>query len=357
MRRFLPALTVLAFALAGHAPARAQQLEALEREIVGLFERAAPSVVAISLRRDTGGARTSERLRAGDGAGSGIVWDTAGHIVTNAHVLEGLAEGRILSVTFDGTRRLPASVVGMAPEVDLAVIRLDRADAPLQPIARGASDGLRVGQLVFAIGNPFGLDRSLSQGIISALGRKLPTVAGREVAGVIQTDAAINPGNSGGPLLDARGRLIGVNTAILSRSGTSAGVGFSVPVDTVNRIVPALIKDGRVPRPGIGVIIASEDEAEKLGADGAVVVQIAPNTPAERAGLKAIDPETKRVGDVISSIDGMRVRNVPDLADAFGRAGVGNRATLEVKRDGQTLRFAVEVIDLNPPGPMVPRRP
>ncbi|MBI3507838.1 MAG: trypsin-like peptidase domain-containing protein [Proteobacteria bacterium] len=355
MTRRILILLALAAAFAGPAPVQAQQLDALEREIVGLFERAAPSVVSVSLRRDVGGARTSERLRAGDGAGSGFVWDTAGHIVTNAHVLEGLAEGRILSVSFDGVRRLPASVVGMAPEVDLAVIRLDKADAPLKPVARGTSADLKVGQLVFAIGNPFGLDRSLSQGIISALDRKLPTVAGREVAGVIQTDAAINPGNSGGPLLDARGRLIGVNTAILSRSGTSAGVGFSVPVDTVTRIVPVLIRDGRVPRPGIGVVIATEDEAEKMGADGAVVVQIAPNTPAARAGLRPVDPETKKGGDVIASIDGRRVRNVPDLADAFGRAGVGNRATLEVKRDGQTLRVAVEVIDLNPPGPMVPQ--
>ena len=345
----------LAIALLAPPPAGAQSLEALEREIVGLFERAAPSVVAISLRQDNAAARIGDRMRSGDGAGSGIVWDTAGHIVTNAHVLEGLSEGRVLSVTFDGVKRLPASVVGMAPEVDLAVIRLDRADEPLRPIARGTSTDLRVGQLVFAIGNPFGLDRSLTQGIISALDRKLPTVAGREVAGVIQTDAAINPGNSGGPLLDARGRLIGVNTAILSRSGTSAGVGFSVPVDTVNRIVPALIRDGRVPRPGIGVIIASEDEAERLGVDGAVVLQIAPNTPAARAGLRPVDPETRKLGDVIASIDGMRVRNVPDLAVALGRAGVGNRATLEVRRDGQTLRLAVDVIDLNPPGPMVPR--
>ncbi len=349
------ALAALCLALLAPAAARAQALEALEREIVGLFERAAPSVVAISLRRDGGPARASDRPRAGDGAGSGFVWDTAGHIVTNAHVLEGMAEGRVLSVTFDGTKRLPASVVGMAPEVDLAVIRLDRADEPLRPVARGTSADLKVGQLVFAIGNPFGLDRSLTQGIISALDRKLPTVAGREVAGVIQTDAAINPGNSGGPLLDARGRLIGVNTAILSRSGTSAGVGFSVPVDTVNRIVPALIRDGRVPRPGIGVVIASEEEAERMGVDGAIVLQIAPNTPAARAGLRPVDPESKKLGDVIASIDGMRVRNVPDLAVALGRAGVGNRATLEVRRDGQTLRLAVDVIDLNPPGPMVPR--
>ncbi|MBL8805557.1 MAG: trypsin-like peptidase domain-containing protein [Rhodospirillales bacterium] len=338
------------------APAGAQALEGLEREIVGLFERASPSVVSISLRREGPQALTSERPRPGDAAGSGIVWDTSGHIVTNAHVLETMAEGRVLAVSFDGMKRLPARVIGMAPEADLAVIRLEVADRPLVPIARGTSAGLRVGQLVFAIGNPFGLDRSLSQGIISALDRKLPTVAGREVAGVIQTDAAINPGNSGGPLLDARGRLIGVNTAILSRSGTSAGIGFSVPVDTVARIVPALIRDGRVPRPGIGVVIAGEDEAEKLGADGVVVLQVAPNTPAARAGLKPLDPESRRLGDVIAAIDGMRVRNVPDLAVAFGRTGVGNRATLEVHRDGQRMMVPVEVIDLNPPGPILPAR-
>lgn len=352
----LAAFALVAFLAAAPAPAGAQALDSLEREIVGLFERASPSVVSIALRRDGPQAMNSDRPRPGDAAGSGIVWDTAGHIVTNAHVLESMAEGRVLAVSFDGTKRLPARVVGMAPEVDLAVIRLESTDRPLVPIARGTSAGLKVGQLVFAIGNPFGLDRSLSQGIISALDRKLPTVAGREVAGVIQTDAAINPGNSGGPLLDARGRLIGVNTAILSRSGASAGIGFSVPVDTVARIVPALIRDGRVPRPGIGVVIAGEDEAEKMGADGVVVLQVAPNTPAARAGLRAVDPETKKLGDVIASIDGMRVRNVPDLAVAFGRAGVGNRATLEVHRNGQTMMVPVEVMDLNPPGPILPTR-
>jgi 2-alkenal reductase len=352
----LAAAALAAFVAVAPLAAGAQSLESLEREIVGLFERVSPSVVSISLRRDGPSAMTSERPRSGDAAGSGIVWDAAGHIVTNAHVLESMAEGRILAVSFDGARRLPARVVGMAPEVDLAVIRLETTDRPLAPIERGTSAGLKVGQLVFAIGNPFGLDRSLSQGIISALDRKLPTVAGREVAGVIQTDAAINPGNSGGPLLDARGRLIGLNTAILSRSGTSAGVGFSVPVDTLARIVPALIRDGRVPRPGIGVVIAGEDEAEKLGVDGVVVLQVAPNTPAARAGLKPLDPESRKVGDVIASIDGMRVRNVPDLAVAFGRAGVGNRATLEVRREGQTMMVPVDVIDLNPPGPILPAR-
>ena len=199
----------LVFALGWAGPAAAQALDALEREIVTLFERAAPSVVSISIARPQ--ARPGQ-ARPGEAAGSGIVWDREGHIVTNAHVLEGAFEGRQPTVTFDGTRRFAARVVGMAPEFDLAVIRVDGPVGELRPIERGSTRGLRIGQIVFAIGNPFGLDRSLSQGIISALDRRLPTAAGREVAGVVQTDAAINPGNSGGPLLDARGRMIGVNT-------------------------------------------------------------------------------------------------------------------------------------------------
>jgi 2-alkenal reductase len=348
------AFAILLAALLLPLPATAQALDALEREIVALFERAAPSVVSISIPR----AQSPQgRVRQADAAGSGVVWDREGHIVTNAHVLEGAFEGRAPTVIFDGTRRFQARVVGMAPEFDLAVIRVDGPVGELRPVERGAAQGLRVGQIVFAIGNPFGLDRSLSQGIISALDRRLPTAAGREVAGVIQTDAAINPGNSGGPLLDSRGRMIGVNTAILSRSGQSAGVGFAVPMDVVARVVPALVRDGRVPRAGIGVVIAAEDEAARLGAEGAVIVQVAPNTPAARVGLRAFDQENRRFGDVIAAIDGRPVRNVPDLSAAFERAGVGNRATLELRRDGQRMLVSVEIVDLNPPGPMIPRAP
>jgi 2-alkenal reductase len=344
----------LVFALTFSGPAAAQALDALEREIVALFERAAPSVVSISIPRPQA---PSGRVRQTDAAGSGVVWDREGHIVTNAHVLEGAFEGRQPTVTFDGSRRFQARVIGMAPEFDLAVLRVDGPVGELRPAERGSTQGLRVGQIVFAIGNPFGLDRSLSKGIISALDRRLPTAAGREVAGVIQTDAAINPGNSGGPLLDARGRMIGVNTAIYSRTGTSAGVGFAVPMEVVERVVPALVRDGRIPRAGIGVVIAAEDEAERLGVDGVVVVQVAPNTPASRAGLRAFDAENRRLGDVIAAIDGRPVRNVPDLSAAFERAGVGNRATLDLRRDGQRVLVQVEVVDLNPPGPMVPRGP
>ena len=331
----------LATALLATPPAGAQSLEALEREIVGLFDRASPSVVAISLRRDNG-ARIGDRMRSGDGAGSGIVWDTAGHIVTNAHVLEGLSEGRVLSVTFDGVKRLPASVVGMAPEVDLAVIRLDRADEPLRPIARGTSTDLRVGQLVFAIGNPFGLDRSLSQGIISALDRKLPTVAGREVAGVIQTDAAINPGNSGGPLLDARGRLIGVNTAIIR---PAQGICFAIASNTARWVTAWLIKDGRIRRSYIGLggqnvpLIRKVARYHHLDQDtGVLVANLEANSPAMRAGL--------REGDVVVALDGAPTPAVDALHRLLTGDRIGERAIITFLRGVELRRHAIIPLEM-----------
>lgn len=338
MRYVVALLVLLAIP---HGAARAQALESLEREIVGLFERAAPSVVSISMRRDTPAARNSERPRGGDGAGSGFVWDTAGHIVTNAHVLDGLADGRVLSVSFDGTRRLPASVVGMAPEHDLAVIRLDTTDRALQPIARGTSEGLRVGQLVFAIGNPFGLDRSLSQGLISALGRRLPTVAGREVAGVIQTDAAINPGNSGGPLVDSSGAVVGVNTAIIV---DSQNVGFSIPINTVKALLPQLEQGNggeiEVRRTFLGVSTAAVSELDPqalaelgiTGDNGAVITRVEPGSAADSAGLVA--------GDVIISIDGEAVSTPSELRQRIRAHEPGDEVDLEVQRSGTTETLA-----------------
>jgi len=220
-----------------------------ERHRIALFENAAPSVVYLFTE---GPGRAGER-RAG--AGSGFVWDAAGHVVTNHHVIDGATRVR---VRLDSGAAIDAKVVGSAPDQDLAVVKLAETREILHAIPVGRSIDLKVGQSVFAIGNPFGLNRSLTAGIISALDRRLPTASNREIAGVIQVDAAINPGNSGGPLLDSAGRLIGVTTAILSETGSFAGVGFAVPVDVVNRIVPGLIRDGRGPRPGIGIMAAPE---------------------------------------------------------------------------------------------------
>jgi S1-C subfamily serine protease len=198
--------------------------------------------------------------------------------------------------------------------------------------------------MAFAIGNPFGLDQSLTSGIISALKRRLPTSGGREIANVIQTDAAINPGNSGGPLIDSAARVIGVTTAILSPSGSNAGIDFAIPVDVVNRIVPELIRNGRVPTPGIGIVAANEAVATRLGVEGVVVVRTAPGSPAERAGLRGVDFNTAGLGDVIVAVNDTRVRRL--LTDELERNGVGKTVHLTVQRDGRTRTVETEVVDI-----------
>jgi S1-C subfamily serine protease len=239
-----------------------------------------------------------------------------------------------------------ADVVGTAPNYDLAVIRVRGARQLPAPVAVGSSGDLQVGQSAFAIGNPFGLDQSLTSGIISALKRRLPTSGGREIANVIQTDAAINPGNSGGPLLDSAGRVIGVTTAIISPSGTNAGIGFAVPVDVVNRIVPELIRNGRVPTPGIGIVAASEAVATRLGVEGVVIVRTTPGSPAERSGLRGVDLTNGALGDVIVEANGQPVRRLSDLTDAIEQTGVGRPARLIVMRAGRNRSVEVPVIDI-----------
>ncbi|MFL6832477.1 MAG: S1C family serine protease, partial [Xanthobacteraceae bacterium] len=247
-------------------------LSEIERVSIEIFERASPSVVQVVGRAGALEMPQPESENGPAQSGSGFVWDAAGHIVTNDHVVEGTGS---LAVRFASGQVLRAQIVGTAPNYDLGVIRVDNTRSLPPPIAIGTSDDLKVGQLVFAIGNPFGLDQSLTTGIISALKRRLPTSGGREITNVIQTDAAINPGNSGGPLLDSAGRVIGVNTAILSPSGTSAGIGFAIPIASVNRIVPELIRRGSVPTPGIGIVAASEAAATRAGAHGVVIVRTA----------------------------------------------------------------------------------
>ena len=209
--------------------------------------------------------KTKAERRAGAASGTGFVWDNAGHVVTNNHVVQ---NGSEVAVRFASGEVAQAEIIGVAPNYDLAVLRIKNARQLPPPVALGSSTELKVGQSAFAIGNPFGLDQSLTSGIISALKRRLPTSSGREISNVIQTDTAINPGNSGGPLLDSAGRLIGVNTAIISPSGSSAGIGFAIPADIVNRVVPELIKNGRVPTPGIGIVAASEAVSTRLGIEG-----------------------------------------------------------------------------------------
>jgi 2-alkenal reductase len=217
----------------------------------------------------------------------------------------------------------------------------------LRPILLARSSDLKIGQKVYAIGNPFGLDRTLTTGIISATGRRLPTSRGREIPGVIQIDAAINPGNSGGPLLDSAGRLIGVNTAILSGSGASAGVGFAVPSDVVNRVVPQLIEKGRVPTPGIGILAVPDNVAVRSNLTGVVVAEVSKGSPADKAGLKGIDQRRRRLGDIIVGIDGKKVETFHDLAQALFELGVGTKVTLKVMRDGKTRDVNLTIGDIS----------
>jgi 2-alkenal reductase len=239
-----------------------------------------------------------------------------------------------------------AEVVGTAPNYDLAVLRMGRVRQPPPPVLVGTSADLKVGQATYAIGNPFGLDQTLTTGVISALQRRLPTAEGREIADVIQTDAAINPGNSGGPLLDSAGRLIGVNTAIFSPSGAFAGIGFAIPVDVVNRVVPQLIRQGRMPTPGIGIIAGQEAAAAQLGIEGVVILRTLPGSPAEQAGLRGVDLQSGRLGDVIVEANGRPVRRLADLTRALEDIGVGQPVELTIERDGRRAAVRVDVADI-----------
>ncbi len=343
------ATTLAALAVHGVATARDARprtvsargaLLAEEQAVVQLFERAAPSVAYI----------TTETLQqsffgteVGQGAGSGFVWDDEGHVVTNNHVVEG---ARRVAVQLDGGKPVEATVVGRAPEYDLAVVRLSRVPKDLRPIPLGSSGELRIGQTVYAIGNPFGLQRTLTRGLVSALNRELPTTDYREVLGVIQTDAAINPGNSGGPLLDSAGRLIGVNSAIRSASGSSSGIGFAIPADLVNRVVPALISRGHAPLPGIGITPVRPDLVARAGLSGVVLAEVGRGSPAAKAGLMALDRRNGSLGDVITAVNGRKVETVSDFVAELERAGIGATVDLTVSRSERERRVSVKVIDL-----------
>lgn len=312
-----------------------------EKSTIALFRQASPAVVnitAIGVQRDL---FTLNLYQIPQGTGSGFVWDTRGNIITNFHVIQNADTAQ---VTLADQSNWKARVVGVAPDKDLAVLRIDAPANRLPPIPIGTSKDLQVGQSVFAIGNPFGLDQTLTTGVISALNREIESVTRRPIQGVIQSDAAINPGNSGGPLLDSAGRLIGVNTAIYSPSGASAGIGFAIPVDTVNRIVPELIRSGKVTRPGLGVQIADEQIAQRLGVSGVLVVDVAKGSAASRAGIQPTrrDAEGRlRLGDIIVAIDGKKVTTPNDLFLLLEKYQIGDAVTVSMLRDGKTIQAKV----------------
>ena len=312
-----------------------------ERSTINLFRQASPSVVnitTIGVERDL---FTLNLYQIPQGTGSGFVWDINGDIITNFHVIQNADSAQ---VTLADQSNWKARVVGVAPDKDLAVLRIDAPANRLRPIPIGTSKDLQVGQSVYAIGNPFGLDQTLTTGVISALNREIESVTRRPIQGVIQSDAAINPGNSGGPLLDSAGRLIGVNTAIYSPSGTSAGIGFAIPVDTVNRIVPELIRSGKIIRPGLGIQIADDQIAQRLGVTGILVVDVARGSAAAKAGIQPTrrDAEGRlRLGDIITALDGKKVESPNDLYLLLEKYKIGDAVNISILRNGKTVETKV----------------
>ncbi len=319
------------------------QLSSEELNTIAVFEKAATSVVYITntaIRRDFWSLNTFE---VPQGSGSGFIWDTQGHIVTNFHVVYG---ADTIQVVLDDQTSHDAKVVGVDPDHDLAVLRITPKGAKLIPLDTGNSQDLRVGQRVLAIGNPFGLDHTLTTGVVSALGRSIKSINDRTIEGVIQTDAAINPGNSGGPLLNSAGQLIGVNTQIVSPSGAFAGIGFAVPVDIITRVVPQLIQFGKVIRPGLGISLIPDSIARRWGITGVPIAKIQPGGAADKAGLRSLEEGPGGrilLGDVITSIDGEAIRSYDDLAKILDRYKVGDRIKLGIRRKGQDKTLSLKL--------------
>ena len=318
-----------------------------EQNTIDVFSENAGSVVFIRNVKVQWNPWVRDNTEVQQGTGSGFVWDQDGHIVTNFHVVRG---GEKFVVTFADGTSYDAQPVGGDISKDLAVLRVDAEPSSLNPVERGNSDELFVGQKVLAIGNPFGLDHTLTTGVISALGREIRSLADVPIIDVIQTDASINPGNSGGPLLDSRGRLIGVNTAIINRTGANVGIGFAVPVNMINRLVPQIIRTGRTRRAGLGIGILPDRTLARMGIAGVGVREVQRGTSAARAGIEPLrqDQRGRVYGDIIIAIEGQAVSGYDDLYKALDRFEPGEEITVRVLRDREEeFEFKLRLIDLN----------
>ena len=318
-----------------------------EESATAIYKRVSPSVVAVAnnalVRR---GFFDFQLYEVPQGSGSGFVWDRKGHIVSNYHVVH---QANTLTVTFPDGTRYDAKLVGVAPDYDLAVLKIDAPPDKLSPVAITPSRELEVGQQVYAIGNPFGLDTTLSSGIVSALGRTITSMTERKINDVIQTDTAINPGNSGGPLLNGAGKLIGVNTAILSPSGAYAGIGFAIPSDTVSRVVPQLIEKGRVARAGLGVRFLPDHVTARAGLKGVAIYTVFEDTPAAKAGLEGIGVSRRGellFGDVITAVNQKPVSTVEDLQALLDPRNPGDKITLTLTRDSRARDLTLTLIEV-----------
>lgn len=320
------------------------ELMPLEQSIIKIYETARPSVVYINTVGHQDGDFGHQEVV--EGTGTGFIWDERGYIVTNYHVIRNADSAEV--TLFNG-HRYRASIRGYSPSHDLAVLSI-RTDEPLRKILIGTSHDLKVGQLSFAIGNPFGLQQTLTMGVVSALGRQITSVANTPIKNVIQTSAAINPGNSGGPLLDSAARLIGVNTAIPNVSGANVGIGFAIPIDDVNDVVPQLIEKGKATRPGLGVLLASDQLAHQLKVKrGVLIVRVVPGGAAAKAGLRGTRQNEDGeliLGDIIVSFNGHPINNAKDLHDLMTKQKVGNEITLGIIRDDQEMEVKVTLGDV-----------
>ena len=349
MRRLLLALIFALPWMTHSAPAMAQfeALVAYERALIALFERSRDSVVFINTSRTVRDAWNRNTTTVPRGSGSGFLWDDQGHVVTNFHVIQGASHA---TITLANSRQYQARLVGASPAHDLAVLKIDTNFKRPTPVALGTSGDLRVGQHVFAIGNPFGLDWTLTTGVISALNRSLPNENGtRIIEDLIQTDAAINPGNSGGPLIDSRGRLIGINTAIYSPSGASAGIGFAVPVDTVARVVPQIIQTGQYNPPVLGIEIDDQLNrrlVQALGTEGVFVLNVRPGSGAAQAGLNGASRDQRGAfipGDIITAVNDQAVPSVAKLLSTLDVFEPGQMVRLTIRRGQDTLQKSVRL--------------
>jgi S1-C subfamily serine protease len=323
------------------------KLGADEQATIDVFEKFSPAVVRVTSLLVGHDRLTLDITEIPQGTGSGFVWDEAnGYVVTNYHVV---ADAQRASVTLKDNTTYPATIVGTAPDKDLAVLHIDAPPSKLgKHLPLGESSKLRVGQKVLAIGNPFGVDQTLTTGVISGLGREIKSVTGRPITDVIQTDASINPGNSGGPLLDSSGRLIGINTAIYSPSGASVGIGFAVPVDTINAIVPQLIQHGKITRPGLGIATLNDIVAQQNGIDGVAILHVSPDGAADHAGLVG----TKRLGggvalgDVIVAVSDTPIHRMNDLYKALDAHKVGDTVEVTVVNQGEkrTVKVTLQAV-------------
>jgi S1-C subfamily serine protease len=325
---------------AAQVPAKAQLTED-ERNTIDIVRKTKNSVVFITNLQYVRDFFYSSDQPVPQGSGSGFVWDDQGHVVTNFHVI---AEGDKFMVSLPNQKQVEAKLVGREPNKDIAVLKLAESVSDITPVTIGTSRDLQVGQKVIAIGNPFGFDHTVTKGIVSALGRSMPGAGGVTIRDMIQTDASINPGNSGGPLLDSAGELIGMNTMIASPSGTSSGVGFAVPVDTIRKIVPQIIQFGKVTGPGLGVTFVNDEYARRAGVRGAVILEVPRESPAYDAGLRGLSRDNRGrlfIRDIIVGIDGMKIASYDDLYNALDGYKIGTTVTLTVDQDGKSRKVRI----------------